>query len=75
MRKHYAKWSEGRQARISDLLARIWHAKKPEQEVSMNSEGWNGGPGEIRTHDLFHAMEARSQLRHRPAYEVMFTIT
>jgi hypothetical protein len=24
-----------------------------------------GGPGEIRTHDLFHAMEARSQLRHR----------
>jgi hypothetical protein len=25
-----------------------------------------GGPGEIRTHDLFHAMEARSQLRHRP---------
>ena len=27
-----------------------------------------GGPGEIRTHDLFHAMEARSQLRHRPAF-------
>jgi hypothetical protein len=26
-----------------------------------------GGPGEIRTHDLFHAMEARSQLRHRPS--------
>ena len=25
-----------------------------------------GGPGEIRTLDLFHAMEARSQLRHRP---------
>jgi hypothetical protein len=25
-----------------------------------------GGPGEIRTHDLFHAMEARSQPRHRP---------
>src|ERR1017187_8158823 len=25
-----------------------------------------GGPGEIRTHDLFHAMEARSQLPHRP---------
>jgi hypothetical protein len=25
-----------------------------------------GGSGEIRTHDLFHAMEARSQLRHRP---------
>ena len=28
--------------------------------------GCFGGPGEIRTHDLFHAMEARSQLRHRP---------
>ena len=25
-----------------------------------------GGPGGIRTLDLFHAMEARSQLRHRP---------
>lgn len=29
IRKHYAKWSSGRQARITDLLARIWHAKKP----------------------------------------------
>jgi hypothetical protein len=29
-----------------------------------------GGPGEIRTHDLFHAMEARSQLRHRPTCQV-----
>jgi site-specific recombinase XerD len=28
VRKHYAKWSNARQARISDLLARIWHAKK-----------------------------------------------
>jgi hypothetical protein len=26
----------------------------------------NGGPGRDRTDDLFHAMEARSQLRHRP---------
>ncbi len=25
-----------------------------------------GGPGRDRTGDLFHAMEARSQLRHRP---------
>ena len=25
-----------------------------------------GGPGRARTDDLFHAMEARSQLRHRP---------
>jgi hypothetical protein len=26
----------------------------------------DGGPGRVRTDDLFHAMEARSQLRHRP---------
>ena len=26
----------------------------------------SGGPEGIRTLDLFHAMEARSQLRHRP---------
>jgi putative nucleotidyltransferase with HDIG domain len=31
-----------------------------------------GGPGEIRTHDLFHAMEARSQLRHRPTHRKDF---
>jgi hypothetical protein len=30
-----------------------------------------GGPGEIRTHDLFHAMEARSQLRHRPSVDCL----
>ena len=34
-----------------------------------------GGPGEIRTHDLFHAMEARSQLRHRPTAGVIQYIT
>ncbi len=33
---------------------------------------WVGGPGEIRTHDLFHAMEARSQLRHRPVRGTVF---
>ena len=33
IRKHCAKWSAGRQARISELLARIWHAKKPSLEV------------------------------------------
>ena len=27
IRKHYVKWSAGRQARITNLLARIWHAK------------------------------------------------
>src|SRR6266496_4193412 len=34
-----------------------------------------GGPGEIRTHDLFHAMEARSQLRHRPTLRVFYNIS
>src|SRR5512138_3649775 len=38
-------------------------------------EGESGGPGEIRTHDLFHAMEARSQLRHRPTFELPTTAT
>ena len=31
-----------------------------------------GGPGRDRTDDLFHAMEARSQLRHRPTCEGEF---
>ena len=30
-----------------------------------------GGPGRDRTDDLFHAMEARSQLRHRPTRVVL----
>jgi hypothetical protein len=29
-----------------------------------------GGPDRDRTDDLFHAMEARSQLRHRPTTAV-----
>jgi len=33
IRKHYAKWSAGRQARISGLLARIWHAKKSQPQA------------------------------------------
>ena len=28
-----------------------------------------GGPDRDRTDDLFHAMEARSQLRHRPTFQ------
>ena len=36
--------------------------EKPNTETA---EGF-GGPGRDRTDDLFHAMEARSQLRHRP---------
>src|SRR5947209_16632882 len=30
-----------------------------------------GGPGRDRTGDLFHAMEARSQLRHRPTSSIL----
>ena len=34
--------------------------------LSASLEPEIGGPEGIRTLDLFHAMEARSQLRHRP---------
>jgi hypothetical protein len=34
----------------------------------------NGGPGRDRTDDLFHAMEARSQLRHRPTFAEGMTL-
>jgi hypothetical protein len=34
-----------------------------------------GGPGRVRTDDLFHAMEARSQLRHRPTTGNSFRIS
>jgi integrase len=34
--RHYAKWSAGRQARITDLLARIWHAKKLASQIIEN---------------------------------------
>ena len=37
-------------------------------QMSAN-KGFIGGPGRDRTDDLFHAMEARSQLRHRPTLE------
>ena len=33
-----------------------------------------GGPDRDRTDDLFHAMEARSQLRHRPTLGLDATI-
>ena len=36
VRKHYAKWSAGRQVRISDLLVRIWYTKKPTPQVTDN---------------------------------------
>ena len=33
-----------------------------------------GGPDRDRTDDLFHAMEARSQLRHRPTLAGSFIV-
>jgi hypothetical protein len=43
----------------------------PNARLGFNfSNSWRifGGPGRDRTDDLFHAMEARSQLRHRPTF-------
>ena len=37
-----------------------------EQASALHNLERIGGPGRDRTDDLFHAMEARSQLRHRP---------
>ena len=36
---YYAKWSGLRQARISELLARLWHSKKSGPEVVDNAAG------------------------------------
>ncbi|HTX38013.1 MAG TPA: tyrosine-type recombinase/integrase [Bryobacteraceae bacterium] len=33
IRKHYAKWSAGRQARISNLLVQIWYTKSDNPQV------------------------------------------
>jgi hypothetical protein len=49
---------------------RVQHLR-PSKKVCLglevvNSDGLVGGPDRDRTDDLFHAMEARSQLRHRP---------
>jgi len=34
LRKHYVKWTAAHQARITDLLARIWHAKRSQPETN-----------------------------------------
>src|ERR1700687_1993041 len=39
---------------------------RPRGSPGLSCRGKFGGPGRDRTDDLFHAMEARSQLRHRP---------
>src|SRR5258708_32979406 len=41
--------------------------QRDEGSLTKLNEGF-GGPGRDRTDDLFHAMEARSQLRHRPTW-------
>ena len=41
---------------------------RPQRSFGSFFEGF-GGPGRVRTVDLFHAMEARSQLRHRPKHQ------
>ena len=38
------------------------------KKCRVNTGEKDGGPGRDRTDDLFHAMEARSQLRHRPTF-------
>jgi len=42
--------------------------EKMEMPQAYVSQGFIGGPDRDRTDDLFHAMEARSQLRHRPTH-------
>ena|SRR5690554_4566549 len=41
-------------------------AAKPLKQKTPANGGFSGGPGGIRTLDLFSAIEARSQLRYRP---------
>src|SRR2546421_10225048 len=65
--------SSGIRISVCRPRSRLWCAKsigrhsdlRGKRETRFGLDGF-GGPGEIRTHDLFHAMEARSQLRHRP---------
>jgi integrase len=46
VRKHYAKWSSGRQARITALLARMWHTKNSPPQVEENTAlKWVPGVG------------------------------
>ena len=54
---HRRKWKQFRTlVKVSDEISGPTYVKK----------GLFGGPDRDRTDDLFHAMEARSQLRHRP---------
>jgi site-specific recombinase XerD len=67
VRKHYAKWSAARQARITDLLARIWHAKKPSQQPPKNE--WDGLVSTVGLEPTTTALKGRCstiELRARP---------
>ena len=52
-------WPHGKSKFAANLLPTVWNGFRYVVELF-------GGPDRDRTDDLFHAMEARSQLRHRP---------
>ena len=58
---------EGQSADVESVVMHLHVDNLPPSEAMGTkwAEGF-GGPGRDRTDDLFHAMEARSQLRHRP---------
>ena len=63
-----------RRAVPKHIQGKLQHLSAPKRRLSVafakvysvHCEGVFGGPDRDRTDDLFHAMEARSQLRHRP---------
>ena len=56
--------------RTATVLSRTVFVLCTEYGLEGNDLSDFGGPGRVRTVDLFHAMEARSQLRHRPLRSV-----
>jgi len=76
--RHYAPWTRSRQEQIEADLRAAWSNDPVIGEVHAGYTGKRaartpvfsrrriGRGGGDRTDDLFHAMEARSQLRHRP---------
>ena len=54
-------------AALSAAEGLSFRSRTPAAFIPLPLRGKSGGPGGIRTLDLLHAMEARSQLRHRPA--------
>jgi hypothetical protein len=57
---------------MPQLSAQLLCATAEDSEL-FDSGKSNGGPGRDRTDDLFHAMEARSQLRHRPTFVLFYS--